>query len=243
MLIQFAVSIRDRKQNRDLTGDPWDGRTLEWATASPPPFYNFAIVPKIDLAGPVLGRQGDRHAPGSARPTTRTSTCRATPAPACTSRPFSLVLCFALVWHIWPLAVVGLVGMIGAFIAAHLRPRRGLLRARPPRWSASKRERFAQQLPCMQAADSMTYARHGSSRAQHDAPWPPRRRIQDPAGVLDLPDERLPDLRGAVRHLRRAGRRARPAARTARSCSTCTIVFGETLLLLVSAASPSAWRC
>ena len=46
-LIQFYVSIRDRDQNRDLTGDPWGGRTLEWATSSPPPFYNFAVVPNV----------------------------------------------------------------------------------------------------------------------------------------------------------------------------------------------------
>ncbi len=47
MMVQFAVSIRDRKQNQDLTGDPWDGRSLEWSTASPAPFYNFAHVPHI----------------------------------------------------------------------------------------------------------------------------------------------------------------------------------------------------
>lgn len=46
-LIQIYVSIRDREQNRDLTGDPWGGRTLEWATSSPPPFYNFAVVPHV----------------------------------------------------------------------------------------------------------------------------------------------------------------------------------------------------
>ena len=46
-LIQYYVSIRDRNLNRDLTGDPWGGRTLEWSTSSPPPFYNFAVVPHI----------------------------------------------------------------------------------------------------------------------------------------------------------------------------------------------------
>lgn len=46
-LIQIFVSIRDRDQNRDLTGDPWGGRTLEWSTSSPPPFYNFAVVPHV----------------------------------------------------------------------------------------------------------------------------------------------------------------------------------------------------
>nr|MBP8772753.1 cytochrome o ubiquinol oxidase subunit I [Aeromonadaceae bacterium] len=46
-LLQLAVSIRDREKNRDLTGDPWGGRTLEWSTSSPPPFYNFAKLPVV----------------------------------------------------------------------------------------------------------------------------------------------------------------------------------------------------
>lgn len=46
-VIQVLVSIRDREQLRDRTGDPWDGRTLEWSIPSPPPFYNFAIVPEV----------------------------------------------------------------------------------------------------------------------------------------------------------------------------------------------------
>jgi cytochrome o ubiquinol oxidase subunit 1 len=45
--VQLAVSIRDRKQALDLTGDPWNGRSLEWATASPPPPYNFAVLPQV----------------------------------------------------------------------------------------------------------------------------------------------------------------------------------------------------
>src|SRR3546814_2078949 len=45
MLIQFGVSIWKRDQLRDETGDPWGGRTLEWATSSPPPDYNFAFTP------------------------------------------------------------------------------------------------------------------------------------------------------------------------------------------------------
>ena len=45
--IQLIVSIKDRKKNKDTTGDPWDGRTLEWSTSSPPPVYNFAILPEV----------------------------------------------------------------------------------------------------------------------------------------------------------------------------------------------------
>ena len=44
---QIIVSIKQRRQNLDTTGDPWDGRTLEWATSSPPPIYNFAIIPEV----------------------------------------------------------------------------------------------------------------------------------------------------------------------------------------------------
>ncbi|CAL4324803.1 cytochrome o ubiquinol oxidase subunit I [Buchnera aphidicola] len=46
-IIQFFVSVRDRKDNMDVTGDPWDGRTLEWSTSSPAPVYNFAIIPTV----------------------------------------------------------------------------------------------------------------------------------------------------------------------------------------------------
>jgi cytochrome o ubiquinol oxidase subunit 1 len=47
MIMQFAVSIMNRKALRDVTGDPWNGRTLEWATSSPPPDYNFAFTPVV----------------------------------------------------------------------------------------------------------------------------------------------------------------------------------------------------
>jgi cytochrome o ubiquinol oxidase subunit 1 len=47
MFVQFGVSIMRREQLRDVTGDPWDGRTLEWSTSSPPPEYNFAFTPIV----------------------------------------------------------------------------------------------------------------------------------------------------------------------------------------------------
>ncbi|WP_448217021.1 cbb3-type cytochrome c oxidase subunit I [Endozoicomonas sp. 2B-B] len=48
VFMQFYVSVRDRNQHRDLTGDPWNGRTLEWATSSPAAPYNFAVIPKVN---------------------------------------------------------------------------------------------------------------------------------------------------------------------------------------------------
>ncbi len=46
-VLQFVISFRDRGKNIDKTGDPWDGRTLEWSTKSPAPFYNFAVIPTV----------------------------------------------------------------------------------------------------------------------------------------------------------------------------------------------------
>ena len=54
-VVQLVVSIRDREQLRDLTGDPWDGRSLEWATASPPPAFNFAVLPEVRRARSPTG--------------------------------------------------------------------------------------------------------------------------------------------------------------------------------------------
>jgi cytochrome o ubiquinol oxidase subunit 1 len=46
-LLQLVISIRNKDQLKDTTGDPWNGRTLEWTTTSPPPFYNFAHTPTV----------------------------------------------------------------------------------------------------------------------------------------------------------------------------------------------------
>ena len=64
-IAQLWVSVRGRAQRRESTGDPWDGRSLEWATASPPPIFNFAVLPTVTQRGALLGHQatGARHAP------------------------------------------------------------------------------------------------------------------------------------------------------------------------------------
>lgn len=48
MLLQLLLSVQQRKQNRDTTGDPWNGRTLEWSIPSPAPVYNFAVLPVVE---------------------------------------------------------------------------------------------------------------------------------------------------------------------------------------------------
>jgi len=115
LLQQVFVSVRQRKQNQDITGDPWDGRTLEWSISSPAPFYNFAHVPHVDeldqfwedkQSGKAYKRPAkyeDIHMPKNT-------------AAGVFIGAFGLVMCFALIWHIWWLSIVGFVGMIGSFI-------------------------------------------------------------------------------------------------------------------------------
>ncbi|WP_354687287.1 cytochrome o ubiquinol oxidase subunit I [Cupriavidus necator] len=115
MMVQLAVSIRDRKQNRDLTGDPWDGRSLEWSTASPAPFYNFAHVPHITS---LEQHWDDKEAGRAWREPARYEDIhmpRNTAAGFIVSA-FGLLLCFALVWHMWLIAAIGLIGAIATFI-------------------------------------------------------------------------------------------------------------------------------
>jgi len=110
-----AVSIRDRKKTVDLTGDPWDARTLEWETSSPPAFYNFATLPDVT----ELDDFWERKQRGEAWPKPAKYTDIHMPRNTGTGvviGAFSLVFGFAMIWHIWWLAIVGFVGMIATFI-------------------------------------------------------------------------------------------------------------------------------
>lgn len=106
--IQLYVSIRDREKLRDLTGDPWDGRTLEWATASPPPEYNFTVIPEVQHrdAFADMKRRGvslrqsaaftDIHLPPNS-------------AAGFLMGGLAFLLGFAVIWHIWWLAMAALL--------------------------------------------------------------------------------------------------------------------------------------
>jgi len=111
MLIQFAVSIINRDKLRDETGDPWRGRTLEWATSSPPPDYNFAKTPIIHDGDAWW----DMKARGYERPTAGFKPIH---MPSNTGAGFilsalSLILGFALIWYIWWLAAASFAALIG----------------------------------------------------------------------------------------------------------------------------------
>jgi cytochrome o ubiquinol oxidase subunit 1 len=109
-LLQLIVSVFLRKNTRDYTGDPWDGRTLEWSTASPPPFYNFAVIPEVDSRDPfwekkqrkesvVPSQYHDIHLPKNT-------------GAGLVIASFAFLFGFAIIWHVWWLAALSLVGVI-----------------------------------------------------------------------------------------------------------------------------------
>ena len=114
-LVQLWVSIRDRDRNRTPIGDPWDGRTLEWATPSPPPEYNFAVVPQVTARDDFTAAK-ER---GEAYPEPERYEDIEMPA----DTPLGIIICTAcitlglgLIWYIWWLAILSFALMPIVFI-------------------------------------------------------------------------------------------------------------------------------
>jgi cytochrome o ubiquinol oxidase subunit 1 len=117
-VVQLFVSIRTRERRREPTGDPWDGRTLEWATPSPPPVFNFAVYPNVSGEEPYWGMK--QRARDSMQMTAEPQyeaieIPRNTPTGFVTAF-FAVVTGFAMIWHIWWLVAVGLVGAYATFV-------------------------------------------------------------------------------------------------------------------------------
>ena len=110
-LVQLGVSIWKREELRDLTGDPWDGRTLEWSTSSPPPQYNFAFTPIVhnqdawwDMKQNGVVRPLSGFIPIHMPKNTEAGIILA---------GLATVVSFALIWRIWWLVAIGFVGFLG----------------------------------------------------------------------------------------------------------------------------------
>jgi cytochrome o ubiquinol oxidase subunit 1 len=109
-VVQLVTSLVTRKWHRDFTGDPWNGRTLEWSTASPAPFYNFAVIPQV----------ADRDAFWVAKQSnTKPKKVSYEDIVVPKNTPFGMIIAgcafvfgFAIIWHMWWLAAVGMLGLI-----------------------------------------------------------------------------------------------------------------------------------
>ncbi|MBB4008598.1 cbb3-type cytochrome c oxidase subunit I [Allorhizobium taibaishanense] len=122
---QLVVSIRQRDKLRDLTGDPWDGRSLEWATPSPPPAFNFAVLPDVREEEPYwtikqkaieaqeLGPEPAYEAIEMPRNSPTGVVCAF----------FATMMGFALIWNIWWLVIIGLLGAYATFVVFAWRDR------------------------------------------------------------------------------------------------------------------------
>ncbi|PPQ40169.1 cytochrome o ubiquinol oxidase subunit I [Rhodopila globiformis] len=115
---QIFVSIRQRAALRDEIGDPWDGRSLEWATPSPPPAFNYAVLPTIEGEEPYwdikqLARERltlrDEPAYGDIEMPRNSPT-------GFVSAFFATFLGFAMIWHIWWLAGLAAFGAFATFV-------------------------------------------------------------------------------------------------------------------------------
>jgi cytochrome o ubiquinol oxidase subunit I len=117
-IAQLAVSIRHRQELRDETGDPWNGRSLEWAVSSPPPVFNFAVLPRIE---------GDEAYWGIKQRAIQQARIRPEPAYTDIEMPrnsptgfvcafFATFMGFALIWHIWWMVALAFVGAFATFV-------------------------------------------------------------------------------------------------------------------------------
>jgi cytochrome o ubiquinol oxidase subunit 1 len=121
-IAQLVVSVRHREELRDVTGDPWNGRSLEWSTASPPPAFNFAVLPQVEgrdayWRAKQQGRLGDEPAAYEDIELPRNS------ATGFVCAFFATFMGFALIWHIWWLVAVSFVGAFATFVVFAWRDR------------------------------------------------------------------------------------------------------------------------
>ncbi len=112
---QMFASIRDQRNNRDWSGDPWDGRTLEWATSSPPPFYNFALLPEVRDRDHWTDMKEQNLAYRKPQQYQRIHMPKNTWAGVVIGGA-SLAFGFAMVWWIWWMAILSGGAMLAAWV-------------------------------------------------------------------------------------------------------------------------------
>ena len=118
-ILQLVFSIRDREHLRDTTGDPWDGRSLEWATSSPPLVFNFAVLPNVtgqDAYWRIKENAKNQQLQTRERDYEDIELPRNSPT-GLVCAFFATIMGFALIWHIWWMVALGATGAVATFVA------------------------------------------------------------------------------------------------------------------------------
>jgi cytochrome o ubiquinol oxidase subunit 1 len=116
--IQLFVSVKRRSELRDETGDPWDGRSMEWATSSPPPAFNFAVLPQVkgEEAYWAIKQRAREQARLRDEPDYQLIEMPRNSPTGFVCAFFATLMGFALIWHIWWMVALGIVGAWATFV-------------------------------------------------------------------------------------------------------------------------------
>jgi cytochrome o ubiquinol oxidase subunit 1 len=122
---QLTVSIRRREELRDLTGDPWNGRTLEWATSSPPPAFNFGVLPNVEGQDAYWDRKqlAIQRAKLADEPEYEAIEMPRNSPTGFICAFFATFAGFALIWHIWWMVGLAAFGAFATFVVFAWRDR------------------------------------------------------------------------------------------------------------------------
>ena len=107
-VVQIIASYIQKTRLRDTTGDPWDGRSLEWATASPPAHYNFTVIPEVHERDAYWAMKRR----GLPKPQYEDIRIPKNTAAGIYIAAFAFLASFGFVWHIVWMIVLGLLGVI-----------------------------------------------------------------------------------------------------------------------------------
>ena len=117
-VVQLFISIKRRSELRDETGDPWDGRSMEWATSSPPPAFNFAVLPQVkgEEAYWAIKQRAREQARLRDEPDYQLIEMPRNSPTGFVCAFFATLIGFALIWHIWWMVALGVVGAWATFV-------------------------------------------------------------------------------------------------------------------------------
>ena len=235
-IAQLVVSIRHREELRDTTGDPWDGRTLEWATPSPPPAFNFAVLPHVEGEDAYWGmkQRARQQARLSDEPAyTDIEMPRNSPT-GFVCAFFATFMGFALIWHIWWLVAVAAFGAYATFVVFAWRDEDEYMIPADEVARIDRANRSARGEALAQTARPRHERRSGGGRRDPHRARTRRRRWTPARGgarggglrveahhrrlrLLDLPAQRHRHVLGLLRDLRGAGREHGGRAERARA--------------------------